>query len=122
MRPKQIAAVLVLVVLGLLLVLGAGLLASDQPSVEVHAADRSRGPDGKVQCNIAPYDAGLNDNDSGPGGSDRTFEFTSEVADKCYAANLTRFRTAVGLGALGAVLVVGGAVIGAWSTGRWLSR
>lgn len=84
----------------------------DNPTVNVGASDiTDRGPAGKVACSIAPWDAGLNGNDDGPGG-DHTSAFRDEVAAACHAANTKRFRASVGSGALAVVLLAAAAVMG----------
>ena len=79
-------------------------------TVNVSASDLDGdGPAGEVGCSIAPYDAGFNGNDEGPGG-ERSKDYFDEVAADCYAANSARFNAAIGAGAL-ALLLLGAAVV-----------
>lgn len=92
-----------------LLLLGGVLLVLDNPAVTVSASDvEDSGPAGEVVCSIAPWDAGLNDNRDGPGG-EHSPTYSREVADQCYAANMTRFDAAVASGVL-ALITLGAAV------------
>ena len=89
-----------------MLVLVGLFLWFDNPTVNVSAADLGEsGPSGEVDCSIAPWDAGLNDNRDGPGG-EHSRTYVDEVAAECYSANTTRFNAAVGSGVL-ALLVLG---------------
>jgi hypothetical protein len=93
----------------LLLVLGL-VLWHDNPTVNVSASDfGDSGPAGEVACSIAPWDAGLNDNLSGPGG-EHPGAYIDEVAAECYAANTTRFNAAVGSGVLSLLLLSAGLI------------
>ena len=100
----------------LLLVIGL-FLWFDNPTVNVSASDDLDGggsPAGDVGCNIAPWDAGLNKNDDGPGG-EHTRPYRDEVAAECYSANTTRFDAAVGSGVLALLLLGAGVVVAARS-------
>jgi hypothetical protein len=67
----------------------------DNPAVDIRAADVGGDePAGEVGCSIAPWDAGLNANREAPGG-EHSSAYSREVAAECYAANMTRFDTAV---------------------------
>ena len=95
----------------LLLLVGLWLLL-DNPAVDIGAADIGQDrPAGEVTCSIAPYDAGFNHNDEPPGG-EHSRAFTDEAGPECYAANMLRFRTALGCGVLSLLLLVAGAVAG----------
>lgn len=90
----------------------------DNPTVSVNASDiDDSGSSGDVECSIAPWDAGLNGNDNGPGG-EHLPAFHDEVATECYAANIERFRASAVSGALGLLLLVGAAAAGVRSMKR----
>ena len=73
------------------LFLAALFVVFDNPTVSVSSSDYGTvGPVGDVDCTIAPWDARLNDNRSGPGGEHRA-AFSHEVASECYSENTTRF-------------------------------
>lgn len=94
-----------------LLVLVVLFLWFDNPTVNVNAADLGeRGPSGEVDCSIAPWDAGLNDNRDGPGG-EHSRTYVDEVATECYSANTTRFNAAVGSGVLALIVLSVGAIV-----------
>ena len=85
--------------------LAASVLLFANLGVQANASDfGDSAPGGEVGCSIAPWDAGLNGNDQGPGG-EHTRAYFEEVGAECYAANMTRFKSAVALGALGTVLL-----------------
>lgn len=101
----------------LVLLLG-GFLCLDNPTVSVRASDvGDRGPAGEVDCAIAPWDAGLNDNRDGPGG-EHSRPYSEEVAAACYSASTLRFRAAVGSGALALLMLGVGVVVAVRSTNR----
>ena len=101
----------------LLLLLGL-FLWFDNPTVNVSASDiGDSGPAGEVGCSIAPWDAGLNDNRDGPGG-EHSGPYSEEVAAECYSANTTRFKAAVGSGALALLMLTTGVVVAVRSTRR----
>lgn len=80
-------------------------MAFDNTAVVVSASDLGEdGPAGKVGCVVAPWDAVLNGNSVGPGG-EHSRPYFQEVASECYAANKTRFTTAVAGGVIGFVLL-----------------
>jgi hypothetical protein len=92
-----------------LLFLVALWLAFDNLTVNISATDLGEsGPAGKVDCNIAPWDAGLNHNSHGPGG-EHSGPYFDEVAAECFSANKVRFDAALGSGVL-ALLVLGAGV------------
>lgn len=83
----------------------------DNPDVNVGARDLdTSGPAGQVGCSIAAWDAGLNHNRNSPGG-EHSAAYSEEVATECFAADMTRFRAAIGGGVLAIALVIAGAVV-----------
>lgn len=103
---RRVASIVCLVAAGLLLCASLALWV-DNPTVSVAASDLGdRGPAGEVVCSIAPWDAGLNDNDQGPGG-EHSGAFFDEVAADCYSSNTFRFRAGIGLGVAALVLLGG---------------
>ena len=108
MHPRRISTVCLVAACSLVL-LGLFLLLAN-PTVDISASDGGSGPAGNVECGIAPWDAGLNDNRDGPGGEhDRTY--FDKVAAKCYSANTRRFNAAVGSGVLALLMLSVGAVV-----------
>ncbi|WP_182380022.1 hypothetical protein [Nocardioides sp. WS12] len=105
MRSRRPAKACLL--LACLLLLLAVTLWFDNPAVDVSASDFTGESGGEVGCSIAPWDAGLNGNDEGPGG-EHPHDYFVEVGAACYAANMTRFRVAVGAGALALAALAAG--------------
>lgn len=110
MRPPRLA--LLLLVGALVAFVAAAVLLLDNVRVDVKASDGTDGqaPGGEVGCTIAPWDAGVNDNDQGPGG-EWPREYYEEVGEKCYAASMARYDAGRGTAALGAVLLGAGVAV-----------
>ncbi len=86
-------------------------MAFDNTAVDVSASDLGdEGPAGVVGCVVAPWDAVLNSNSEGPGG-EHSQPYFQEVASDCYAANKTRFTTAVASGVIAFLLLAVGGVL-----------
>lgn len=86
-------------------------MAFDNTAVDVRASDLGdEGPAGDVGCVVAPWDAVLNSNSEGPGG-EHSQPYFKEVASDCYAANKTRFTTAVASGVVAFLLLAVGGVL-----------
>lgn len=102
----------------LLLAIGLWLMLDNQ-SVDISASDLGDGrPAGEVMCTIAPYDAGFNGNDEGPGGQHSRGYF-DEVGSECYSVSMTRFKAAVASWALALVSFGGAAVAAVRSSTRF---
>lgn len=109
MKPRLWA---VLVVLGFGLLMAGCVLMLNNITVDILASDYdTRGPAGAVQCSIAPWDAGANHSDNEPGG-EHDAAYAREVGSECYAANIIRFRAAVGSLVLAAGVVIAGVALG----------
>lgn len=94
-----------------LLLLAAGWLWFDNPTIDVAATDYDMsGPAGEVQCPVAPWDAGRNGNRQEPGGEHRA-PYSEEVATECYVANIDRYHASIVTGSVGAVLLVAASVL-----------
>lgn len=86
-------------------------MAFDNTAVDVGASDLGdKGPAGDVGCVVAPWDAVLNSNSEGPGG-EHSQPYFEEVASDCYAANKTRFTTAIASGVIAFLLLAVGGVL-----------
>lgn len=96
--------VVCLMAAGVMSVIALWLLLDNQ-SAKVSAIDIGQEQSaGRVGCTIAPWDAGFNHNDAGPGG-EHSVAYVKEVGEKCYTVNVRRFRTSIAAGLLGLVLV-----------------